>query len=72
LDLEQKYWDTWNALKQGPSRDIGEYNIEFQQALTDLADSVTGRASEDREVSLTSSAQSARVVQNVSNGCPVG
>jgi hypothetical protein len=32
-DLEQKHWDTWNALKQGPSQDIGEYNIEFQQAL---------------------------------------
>jgi hypothetical protein len=40
-DLEQKHWDTWNALKQGPSQDIGEYNIEFQQALTDLAGSVT-------------------------------
>lgn len=39
-DLEQKYWDTWNALKQG-TQDIGEYNIEFQQALTDLAGSVT-------------------------------
>jgi hypothetical protein len=39
-DLEQKYWDTWNALKQG-TQDIVEYNIEFQQALTDLAGSVT-------------------------------
>jgi hypothetical protein len=39
-DLEQKYWDTWNALKQG-TQDIGEYNIDFQQALTDLAGSVT-------------------------------
>jgi hypothetical protein len=39
-DLKQKYWDTWNALKQG-TQDIGEYNIEFQQALTDLAGSVT-------------------------------
>jgi hypothetical protein len=39
-DLEQKYWDTWNALKQ-ETQDIGEYNIEFQQALTDLAGSVT-------------------------------
>jgi hypothetical protein len=38
--LEQKYWDTWNALKQG-TQDIGEYNIEFQQALTDLAGLVT-------------------------------
>jgi hypothetical protein len=27
-DLEQKYWDTWNALKQG-TQDIVEYNIEF-------------------------------------------
>jgi hypothetical protein len=39
-NLEQKYWNTWNALKQG-TEDIGEYNIEFQQALTDLAGSVT-------------------------------
>jgi hypothetical protein len=39
-DLEQKYWDTWNALKQG-AQDIGKYNIEFQQTLTDLAGSVT-------------------------------
>jgi hypothetical protein len=38
-DLEQKYWDTCNALKQG-TQDIGEYNIEFQQTLTDLAGSV--------------------------------
>jgi hypothetical protein len=39
-DLEQKYWDTWNALKQG-THDIVEYNIEFRQALADLAGSVT-------------------------------
>jgi hypothetical protein len=28
-------------LKQGPSQDIAEYNVEFQQALTDLAGHVT-------------------------------
>ena len=40
-DLEQKYWDTWEHLRQGPSQDINEYNISFQQALTDLAASIT-------------------------------
>ena len=40
-DLDQKFWDTWNGLKQGPSQDIAEYNVEFQQALTDLAGHVT-------------------------------
>jgi hypothetical protein len=40
-DLDQKFWDTWNSLKQGPSQDIAEYNVEFQQALTDLAGHVT-------------------------------
>jgi hypothetical protein len=28
-------------LKQGPSQDIAEYNVEFQQALTDLAGHMT-------------------------------
>jgi hypothetical protein len=28
-------------VKQGPSQDIAEYNVEFQQALTDLAEHVT-------------------------------
>jgi hypothetical protein len=40
-DLEQKYWDTWNSLRQGPTQDIAEYSVEFRQALTDLAGSVT-------------------------------
>jgi hypothetical protein len=40
-DLEQKHWDTWNSLKQGPSQSVAEYNVEFQQALTALAGSVT-------------------------------
>jgi hypothetical protein len=31
-DLDKKFWDTWNSLKQGPSQDIAEYNVEFQQA----------------------------------------
>jgi hypothetical protein len=39
--LEQKYSDTWNSLRQGPTQDIAEYNMEFQQTLTDLAGSVT-------------------------------
>jgi hypothetical protein len=40
-DLDQKFWDTWHNLKQGSSQDIAEYNVEFQQALTDLAGHVT-------------------------------
>jgi hypothetical protein len=41
LDLDQKYWDTWNSLKMGPSHSITEYNVDFQRALTDLAGHVT-------------------------------
>jgi hypothetical protein len=40
-DLDQKFLDIWNSLKQGPSQDIAEYNVDFQQALTDLAGHVT-------------------------------
>jgi hypothetical protein len=40
-DLDQKYWDTWNSLRMGPSQSITEYNVDFQQALTDLARHVT-------------------------------
>jgi hypothetical protein len=40
-DLDQKYWDTWNSLRMGPSQSITEYNVDFQQALTDLAGHVT-------------------------------
>jgi hypothetical protein len=40
-DLDQKFSDTWNSLKQGPSQDIAEYNVKFQQTLTDLAEHVT-------------------------------
>jgi hypothetical protein len=36
-DLDQKYWDTWNSLRMGPSQSVTEYNVDFQQALTDLA-----------------------------------
>jgi hypothetical protein len=36
-DLDQKYWDTWNSLRMGPSQSITEYNVNSQQALTDLA-----------------------------------
>src|SRR6476620_11812269 len=35
-DLEQKHWDTWASLRQGPNQDINEYNVSFQQACTDL------------------------------------
>jgi hypothetical protein len=40
-DLDQKYWDTWNSLRMGPNQSITEYNVDFQQALTDLAGHVT-------------------------------
>jgi hypothetical protein len=40
-DLDQKYWDTWNGLKMGPTQSVAEYNVDFQQALTDLAGHVT-------------------------------
>jgi hypothetical protein len=40
-DLDQNYWDTWNSLRMGPSQSVTEYNIDFQQALTDLAGHVT-------------------------------
>ena len=35
-DLDQKYWDTWNGLKMGSNQSITEYNVDFQQALTDM------------------------------------
>jgi len=40
-DQTQVYWDNWNNLKQG-SMDIGDYNIAFTQALTDLGDQIQG------------------------------
>jgi hypothetical protein len=40
-DLDQKDRDTWNSLRMGPSQGITEYNVDFQQALTDLAGHVT-------------------------------
>jgi hypothetical protein len=40
-DLDQKYWDTWNSLRMDPNQSITEYNVDFQQALTDLAGHVT-------------------------------
>jgi hypothetical protein len=42
-DLDQKFWDTWNSLKQDPSQDIAEYNVQFQKALMDLAGHVTDK-----------------------------
>jgi hypothetical protein len=74
-DPEQKHWDTWNGLKHGPSEDIGEYTIEFQQTLTDLADSIA-----DEEVKIEKHCSGLRYnlctrvvpVLNVSNGPPGG
>jgi hypothetical protein len=40
-DLDQKYWDTWNSLRMGPNQSVSEYNVDFRQALTDLAGHVT-------------------------------
>jgi hypothetical protein len=40
-DLDQKYWDTWNGLNMGPTQSVTEYNVDFQQALTDLAGHMT-------------------------------
>ena len=37
---EQSYWDTWNKLSQG-SGSVDEYNIAFQQALTNLRNEIT-------------------------------
>jgi hypothetical protein len=39
-DREQKHWDMWISLRQGAAQDIAEYNVEFQQALIDLASSI--------------------------------
>jgi hypothetical protein len=36
-DLDQKYWDTWNSLQTDPNQSVTGYNVDFQQALTDLA-----------------------------------
>jgi hypothetical protein len=40
-DLDKKYWDTWNSLRMGPSQSVTEYNVDFEQTLTDLARHVT-------------------------------
>ena len=37
---EQSYWDTWNKLSQGTGS-VDDYNIAFQQALTNLAAEIT-------------------------------
>ena len=36
----QSYWDTWNGLKQG-STSVDEYNVAFEQAVTNLAADIT-------------------------------
>jgi hypothetical protein len=28
-DLDQKYWNTWNSLRMGPSQSVTEYNVNF-------------------------------------------
>ena len=40
-DETQSYWDTWNKLHQGPGQSIDDYNVAFEQALTDLNDQIT-------------------------------
>ena len=37
---EQAYWDTWNKLSQGTGS-VDDYNVAFQQALTNLAAEIT-------------------------------
>ena len=37
---EQTYWDSWNKLSQGTGS-VDDYNIAFQQALTNLAGEIT-------------------------------
>ena len=39
-DQEQKHWDAWNSLKMTSGMEFTEYVVQFQQALTDLADHV--------------------------------
>ena len=39
-DLEQKHWDTWNSLRMTSGMEFQEYVVQFQQALSDLADHV--------------------------------
>jgi hypothetical protein len=68
-DLEHKHWDTWNA-ESLPGYWRVQYRVKG--GLDGPGWLCYGRASEDREISLGSSARFARVVQNVSNGCPVG
>jgi hypothetical protein len=40
-DLDHRYWDTWNSLRMGPSQSVTSYNVNFQQALTNLVGHVT-------------------------------
>lgn len=35
-DPLQSYFDTWNNIRQKPGQSVDDYNIAFQQALTDL------------------------------------
>lgn len=39
-NLEQKHWDTWNSLRMTSGMEFQEYVVQFQQALSDLADHV--------------------------------
>jgi hypothetical protein len=39
----QSYWNTWNKLSQG-SKSVDDYNMEFQQATTNLQAEITDEA----------------------------
>lgn len=40
-DPLQSYFDTWNNIRQKPGQSVDDYNIAFQQALTDLGGRIT-------------------------------
>ena len=39
-DLEQQHWDAWNSLKMTSGMEYTEYVVQFQQALSDLANHI--------------------------------
>ena len=40
-DPAQSYWTTWGKLHQGPGQSVDEYNVAFEQAMTDLGPQLT-------------------------------
>jgi hypothetical protein len=70
-DLDRKYWDIWNGLKMGPTQSVTEYNVDSQQALTDLAGHVTDEQVKI-ELPCRFTARSAPDVQNFSSWHPLG